>query len=55
MLLLTRGVVGVVSGYVAAAVLQNLVDEGVQPGYGAGKWRDSTLLLVRQLWEFLVS
>jgi hypothetical protein len=44
-LLFTRGVVGVVSGYIAAAVLQNSVDVEVQAGYGAGKWRNFILLL----------
>lgn len=44
-LLFTRGVLGVVSGYIAAAVLQSSVDAEVQPGYGAGKWRDFILLL----------
>lgn len=38
-LLMTRGLVGVASGYVAAAILQKTEDIGVQPGYGAGKWR----------------
>lgn len=38
-LLFTRGIVGVVSGYIAAAVLQSNEDSGVQSGYGAGKWR----------------
>lgn len=33
----TRGVVGRVSGYIAAAVLQNSEDVEVQPGFGAGK------------------
>lgn len=44
-LLFTRGVVGVVSGYIAAAVLQSSEDLGVQPGYGAGKWRPFIILL----------
>lgn len=39
LLLMTRGIVGVVSGYVAAAILKSTEDIGVQPGYGAGKWR----------------
>ena len=45
LLLFTRGIVGVVSGYIAAAVLQSGDDIGVQPGYGAGKWRSFIILL----------
>lgn len=45
LLLFTRGIVGVVSGYIAAAVLQSREDVGVQPGYGAGKWRPFIILL----------
>lgn len=45
MLLFTRGIVGVVSGYIAAAVLQSSGDTGIQPGYGAGKWRSFIILL----------
>ncbi|KAK1674087.1 major facilitator superfamily domain-containing protein [Colletotrichum godetiae] len=44
-LLFTRGVIGVASGYIAAAVLQNSEHIGVQPGYGAGKWRPLIILL----------
>lgn len=44
-LLFTRGVIGVASGYIAAAVLQNSYHIGVQPGYGAGKWRDFIILV----------
>ncbi|EXF86341.1 Mch2p [Colletotrichum fioriniae PJ7] len=44
-LLFTRGVIGVASGYIAAAVLQNSENIGVQPGYGAGKWRSFIILL----------
>lgn len=44
-LLFTRGVVGVVSGYIAAAVLQSTEDEEVHSGYGAGKWRSFIILL----------
>ncbi|KAK1851810.1 MFS monocarboxylate [Colletotrichum chrysophilum] len=44
-LLFTRGVIGVASGYIAAAVLQNNDHIGVQPGYGAGKWRDFIILV----------
>lgn len=44
-LLFTRGVIGVASGYIAAAVLQNSDHIGVQPGYGAGKWRPFIILL----------
>lgn len=44
-LLFTRGVVGVVSGYIAAAVLQGSSNEEIQPGYGAGRWRNFILLL----------
>ncbi|OHE96900.1 Mch2p [Colletotrichum orchidophilum] len=44
-LLFTRGVIGVASGYIAAAVLQNSEYIGVQPGYGAGKWRSFIILL----------
>ncbi|KAH6639091.1 major facilitator superfamily domain-containing protein [Boeremia exigua] len=44
-LLFTRGIVGVVSGYIAAAVLQSTGDKGVTSGYGAGKWRTFIILL----------
>ncbi|KAF3042471.1 hypothetical protein E8E12_009952 [Didymella heteroderae] len=44
-LLFTRGTVGVVSGYIAAAVLQKSGDGEVHPGYGAGKWRNFIVLL----------
>jgi hypothetical protein len=44
-LLFTRGVVGVVSGYIAAAVLESTENEEVQSGYGAGKWRSFIILL----------
>jgi hypothetical protein len=44
-LLFTRGVVGVVSGYIAAAVLQSTENEEVNAGYGAGKWRSFIILL----------
>ncbi|KAF3812112.1 hypothetical protein GCG54_00009796 [Colletotrichum gloeosporioides] len=44
-LLFIRGVIGVASGYIAAAVLQNSDHTGVQPGYGAGKWRDLIILV----------
>lgn len=45
-LLFTRGVIGVASGYIAAAVLQASDHVGVQPGaYGAGKWRDFIILV----------
>ncbi|KAK1985472.1 major facilitator superfamily domain-containing protein [Colletotrichum cereale] len=44
-LLFTRGVIGVASGYIAAAVLQNSDHIGVQPGYGAGKWRPFIILV----------
>lgn len=44
-LLLTRGIVGVVSGYVAAAVLQSSGTTEVQSGYGAGKWRTFIILI----------
>ncbi|KAF1932582.1 MFS general substrate transporter [Didymella exigua CBS 183.55] len=44
-LLFTRGVVGVASGYIAAAVLDKSGDAEVQPGYGAGKWRNFIILL----------
>jgi MFS family permease len=45
LLLFTRGVIGVVSGYIAAAVLQNREEIGIQPSYGAGKWRSFIILL----------
>lgn len=45
LLLFTRGIIGVVSGYIAAAVLQGGEEVGVQPGYGAGKWRSFIILL----------
>lgn len=44
-LLFTRGIIGVVSGYIAAAVLQSGEKLEVQPGYGAGKWRSFIILL----------
>ncbi|KAG4440087.1 hypothetical protein IFR05_004430 [Cadophora sp. M221] len=44
-LLMTRGIVGVVSGYVAAAILQSTEEVGVQPGYGAGKWRSFIMFI----------
>lgn len=44
-LLFTRGIVGVVSGYIAAAVLQKTADEGITSDYGAGKWRTFIVLL----------
>ncbi|KZL87434.1 mfs monocarboxylate [Colletotrichum incanum] len=44
-LLFTRGVIGVASGYIAAAVLQKSDHIGVQPGYGAGKWRPFIVLI----------
>lgn len=44
MLLFTRQVLGVVSGYVAATVLQKSVDVEAQPGCGAGKCHDFILL-----------
>lgn len=45
LLLFTRGIVGVVSGYIAAAVLKNTEGMEVGPGYGAGKWRAFIILL----------
>ncbi|KXH39810.1 Mch2p [Colletotrichum salicis] len=44
-LLFTRGVIGVASGYIAASVLQDSEHIGIQPGYGAGKWRSLIILL----------
>jgi hypothetical protein len=44
-LLFTRGVVGVVSGYIAAAVLQSSEITEVDSSYGAGKWRTLIILL----------
>jgi hypothetical protein len=44
-LLFTRGVVGVVSGYIAAAVLQSSESTKVDSSYGAGKWRTLIILL----------
>lgn len=44
-LLFTRGIIGVVSGYIAAAVLQSGENKGVQQDYGAGKWRSFIILL----------
>lgn len=38
-LLLTRGVTGVASGYVAAAVLGSSANQQIDSGYGAGRWR----------------
>lgn len=44
-LLFTRGVVGVASGYIAAAVLESTADAEVKSGYGAGRWRNFIFLL----------
>lgn len=44
-LLFTRGVIGVASGYIAAAVLERSDHIGVQPGYGSGKWRAFIILV----------
>lgn len=44
-LLFTRGVVGVISGYIAAAVLQSSESTTVSSRYGAGKWRTLIILL----------
>ncbi|KAJ4993377.1 Mch2p [Stagonosporopsis vannaccii] len=44
-LLFTRAVVGVVSGYIAAAVLQSSEARKVDFSYGAGKWRALIFLL----------
>lgn len=44
-LLFTRGVIGVVSGYVAAAVLETTEEAGITPGYGAGKWGSLIILM----------
>lgn len=44
-LLFTRGIIGVVSGYVAAALLQEGKEVGIRPGYGAGKWQPFIILL----------
>lgn len=44
-LLFTRGIISVVSGYVAAAVLETSEDIGITPGYGAGKWRPLIILM----------
>jgi hypothetical protein len=44
-LLFTRGVVGVISGYIAAAVLKSSESKQIDSGYGAGKWRTLIILL----------
>lgn len=44
-LLFTRGVIGVASGYVAAAILAASENIGVHSGYGAGKWRPFIIFL----------
>lgn len=44
-LLFTRGVVGVISGYIAAAVLNSSESTNIDSGYGAGKWRTLIILL----------
>ena len=44
-LLFTRGVVGVISGYIAAAVLNSSEATNIDSGYGAGKWRTLIILL----------
>lgn len=38
-LLAIRGVSAVISGYMGAGVLASGEDQGIRPGYGAGKWR----------------
>ncbi|KAK3214382.1 hypothetical protein GRF29_28g2912292 [Pseudopithomyces chartarum] len=45
LLLFTRGAIGVVSAFVAAAVLQSREHVGVNHGYGAGKWQPFIILL----------
>ncbi|EDU44839.1 hypothetical protein A1F94_003740 [Pyrenophora tritici-repentis] len=44
-LLFTRGVVGVISGYIAAAVLQSSESTKIDSSYGVGKWRTLIILL----------
>ncbi|KAF2992987.1 hypothetical protein E8E13_000570 [Curvularia kusanoi] len=44
-LLFTRGVVGVISGYIAAAVLKSSETTNIDSSYGAGKWRALIILL----------
>ena len=44
-LLFTRGVVGVISGYIAAAVLNSSESTNIDSSYGAGKWRTLIILL----------
>lgn len=44
-LLAIRGVAAVVSGYMGAGVLSTSEHMGVQPGYGAGKWRSLIITL----------
>ncbi|KAH9900478.1 major facilitator superfamily domain-containing protein [Xylariomycetidae sp. FL2044] len=44
-LLFTRGVIGVVSGYIAAAVLERSDHVGIQQSYGAGKWKPFIVFL----------
>jgi MFS family permease len=44
-LLFTRGIMGVVSGYIAAAVLQSSESTKIDSSYGAGKWRTLIILL----------
>ena len=45
LLLFTRGAIGVVSAFVAAAVLESKEHVGVNHGYGAGKWQSFIILL----------
>lgn len=44
-LLATRGAAAVVSGYMGAGVLSTSEHKGIQPGYGAGKWRSLIITL----------
>jgi hypothetical protein len=44
-LIFTRGIVGVISGYIAATVLNSSESTNIDSSYGAGKWRTLIILL----------
>ena len=44
-MLFTRGVVGVIPGYISAAVLNSSESTDIDSSYGAGKWRTLIILL----------
>ena len=44
-LLAIRGIACVASGYIGAAIVGSSEHIGIQPGYGAGKWRSLVIAL----------